>query len=93
VRAHARQRRAKATRLRADDVDVDEEDRLLVGVPREVLLDALEIEADLWVGIEGKLRLWAELFYRGGTGHRGLLKVGAMKHGERSPLVPANVPR
>ncbi len=71
VRAHPRQRRAEAPRLGAHDVQVDEEDRLLVGVPGEVLLHGAEVEADFGVGIEGKLRDGAELLDYG-SGHRCL---------------------
>ena len=71
VRAHPRQRRAEAPRLGAHDAQVDEEDRLLVRVPGEVLLDGAEVEADFGMGIEGELRDGAELLDYG-SGHRCL---------------------
>ena len=70
--AHPRQRRAETARLSADDLEVDDQDGLAIGMPLEVLLDAREVEADFRVGVEGELRLGAEFLYRCGSGHRGL---------------------
>ncbi len=76
VRAHARERGLEAARLGLDDVQVDQQDGLLVGVLREVLLEAREVEADFRMGIEGELGLRAQPLYRGGSGHRGLGRQG-----------------
>jgi hypothetical protein len=72
VRPHARQRRAETPRLGAHDVEVHEEDRALVAVLGEVLLDPREVEADFWVGVEGKFRRRPEAFDRRRSWHRGL---------------------
>src|SRR4029078_8672681 len=71
VRTDAGKRGAEAASLRADDVEIDDEKRLLVAVPREVLLDSGEVEADFRVGIEREIRGGPESLYRGGSGHRG----------------------
>jgi hypothetical protein len=91
VRTHARQRRPEAARLGAHDVQVHEQDRLAVGVLLEVLLDPAEVEAGFRVGVEGELRLRAELLDRGGSGHLGVSddvsveKDGARRHTRASP--------
>jgi hypothetical protein len=95
VRPHARQRRAETRGLAANDVEVDQQDRLLVGVLREVLLDPGEVEAGFRVGVERKLRLGPELLDRGVRGIGGLgLTVERGSEGEplpasRRPAVPS----